>query len=259
MAGVTFQFPTIGRTGGFGGFGGPPEERSYDELKKERDDKLERLEDLLDAARAYAKTPKDARKTDWALDALVPVVERRLPLFTAASREQDIRDAVAFAERVGVKIVLTGALEAPLVASLLKERDIPVILGPVLTLPGREDMFHAATYQAAGELARAGVKIAFATGDYANVRQLPYNAAQSVAWGLSRDAAIRALTIDAADILGVAGRLGSIEPGKDANLLIAKGDPLEARTPIDAVVIGGRRVDMENKHQALFERYMARP
>jgi imidazolonepropionase-like amidohydrolase len=259
MAGVTFQFPTIGRTGGFGGFGGPPEERSYDELKKERDDKLERLEDLLDAARAYAKTAKDARKTDWALDALVPVVERRLPLFTAASREQDIRDAVAFAERVGVKIVLTGALEAPLVASLLKERDIPVILGPVLTLPGREDMFHAATYQAAGELARAGVKIAFATGDYANVRQLPYNAAQSVAWGLSRDAAIRALTIDAADILGVAGRLGSIEPGKDANLLIAKGDPLEARTPIDAVVIGGRRVDMENKHQALFERYMARP
>ena len=259
MAGISFQFPTIGRPGGFGGFGGPPDDRGYDELKKERDEKLDRLERLLDDARAYAKVPKEQRRLDWALEALVPIVERRLPLFTAASREQDIRDAVAFADRARVNLVITGGLEAPLVASLLKEKNIAVILGPVLTLPTREDMFHASTYQAAGELARAGVRIAFATGDNANVRQVPYNAAQSVAWGLSREDAIRALTIGAAEILGVADRLGSIEPGKDANLLVSNGDPLEVRTPISAVVIGGRNVDLGNKHQALYERYLARP
>ena len=259
-AGITLQFPTIGRAPGFGGgFGGQREDRSYDELKKERDERLGRLARLLDDARAYAKVPKEPRRTDWALEALVPVVEGRLPLFTAASREQDIRDAIAFADRVKVHIVITGGQEAALVAPLLKEKNIPVILGPVLTLPSREDMFHAGSYQAAGELAKAGVKIAFATGDNANVRQVPYNAAQSVAWGLPREEAIRALTINAAEILGIANRTGSLEPGKDANLFISRGDPLEVRTRVTTVVIAGRKVDLGNKHQALYERFMARP
>jgi imidazolonepropionase-like amidohydrolase len=258
-AGITFQFPTIGRSGGFGGgFSGQQEERPYEELKKERDGKLDRLARLLDDARAYAKAPRDQRRADLVLEALIPIVERKLPLFTAASREQDIRDAVAFAERVKVDIVITGGQEAALVAPLLKEHGIPVILGPVLTLPSREDMFHAATYQLAGELVAAGVKVAFATGDNTNVRQVPYNAAESVAWGLPREEAIKALTINAAQILGVADRLGSIEPGKDANLLIARGDPLEVKTPIAAVVIGGRSVDLGNKQLALYERYRGR-
>jgi imidazolonepropionase-like amidohydrolase len=257
-AGVAFQFPAIGRTGGFGGSFGPPEDRSYDEMKKERDGKLDRLATLLDDARAYARVPAGERRADLVLESLVPVVERRVPLFTAASREQDIRDAVAFADRVKVNIVITGGQEASLVAPLLKEHNIPVILGPVLTLPTREDMFHAATYQIAGELVAAGVKVAFATGDNTNVRQVPYNAAESVAWGLPREEAIKALTLSAAQILGVADRLGSIEPGKDANLLIVKGDPLEVRTPIAAVVIEGRQVDLGNKQLALYERYRGR-
>jgi imidazolonepropionase-like amidohydrolase len=257
-AGISFQFPTIGRAGGFGGFFGQQEQRPYEELKKERDEKLDKLARLFDDARAYAKAAKGSRSTDLVLEALVPVVEKRLPLFTAASREQEIRDAVAFADRVGVNIVITGGQEAALVAPLLKEHGIPVILGPVLTLPTREDMFHASTYQLAGELVAAGVKVAFATGDNTNVRQVPYNAAESVAWGMSRDDAIRALTINAAEILGVADRLGSIEPGKQANLLIARGDPLEVRTPIGAVVIDGRSVDLGNKQLALYERYRGR-
>jgi imidazolonepropionase-like amidohydrolase len=256
-AGVSFQFPTIGRTGY--SFGPPEPERTYEEMKKERDEKLDRLARLLEDARAYSRMPKEERRTNWMLEALLPVVERRVPLFTAANREQDIRDAIAFADRVKVNIVLTGGQEADFVASLLKEKGIPVIVGPVLTLPSREDAFHAASYQLAGELAKAGVKVAFATGDMANVRQLPYNAAQSVAWGLSREDAIRALTINAAEILGVADRLGSLEPGKDATFFLSKGDPLEVRTEVTGVIIAGERMDMGNKHEALFERYMARP
>jgi imidazolonepropionase-like amidohydrolase len=153
---------------------------------------------LLDQARAYAKAAGPDHQVDWVLEALVPVIERRIPLYTLAMREQDIKDAIAFAERVDVKIVIAAGPEAALVAPLLREKDVPVILGSVLTLPPREDMFHAASYQAAGELEKAGVKFAFATGDSTNVRQVPYQAAQSVAWGLGRDAALRALTINAA-------------------------------------------------------------
>ena len=106
------------------------------------------------------------------------------------------------------------------------------------------------------------MKIAFTAGgvgDAANVRQLPYNAAESVAWGLPRDEAVKALTINAAEILGVAGQIGSIEPGKMANLFIAKGDPLEVRTEITRLIINGRDVSLMNRQLALYQRYMARP
>jgi len=212
---------------------------------------------LFDRARAYARAGAD-KTVDWTLEALVPVVEGKLPLITTANREEDIRDAIAFADRVKINLVISGGLEAGPLASLLRERRIPVILSNVLTLPTREDGFHAATYQVAGELAKAGVKIAFSTGDNTNVRLLPNNAAISVAWGLNRDDALKALTIDAAGILGIADRAGSIEKGKDANLFMANGDPLEIRTQVTRVVIAGRDVGLANKHLALYEKYLAR-
>jgi imidazolonepropionase-like amidohydrolase len=258
IAGISFQFPAVGGGGGRGGAAGAATERSYDDLKKERDARLDRLMRVFDQARAYAKSGGPDRQVDWMLEALVPVVEKQIPLFTTAGREQDIKDAVAFAERAGVRIVICSGPEAALVAPLLEEKNIPVILGSILTLPTREDQFHAASYQAAAELARAGVKFAFATGDNANVRQVPYQAAISVAWGLSRDDALRALTVNAAEILGVADTLGSIEPGKTANLLVAKGDPLEVRTEVTHVIINGQDVDLANKHLSLYERYLKR-
>ena len=174
------------------------------------------------------------------------------------SGDANIRDAVAFAEREKVKIVIAGGAEAGMVAALLKEKGVPVIIGNVLTPPTREDAFHAATYQAAGELAKAGVKIAFSTSDAAYARNLPFHAAMSVAWGLDRDEALKALTINAAEILGIADRVGSLEAGKDANLFIATGDPLEAKTQVTRVVIEGRDVGLENKHLALYQKYLAR-
>jgi imidazolonepropionase-like amidohydrolase len=228
-------------------------------LKRERDARVKKVEDLIDRAKAYAKVPVAERRMDWTLDAMVPVAEGRQPLFVQASNETQIREAIAFADRTGVKIVITGGLEAPLVAPLLKEKNIPVVLGSVLTLPSREDFHHAAAYRAAGELAEAGVKVAFGTGGNSNVRLAPYEAAMSVAWGLPRDKALRALTIDAAEILGVADRVGSIEPGKVANLVIWSGDPLELRTPVPRVIIAGRDVGPSSKHTELYERFMNRP
>jgi imidazolonepropionase-like amidohydrolase len=244
---------------GGGGRGGQGEDRKYDDLKKERDARVKRVEDLVVQARAYAKVPAADRRTDWNLEALVPVVEGRAPFFVQANNEREIRDAIAFADRTGVKIVITGGLESPLVAPLLKEKNIPVLLGSVFTTPTREDFHHAATYRAAGELAQAGVKFAFGTGDYTDVRAIPYEAAISVAWGLDRDRALRALTVDAAEILGVSDRVGSIEPGKLGNVVIWSGDPLEIRTPLPRVLIAGRDVGPEDKHLLLYQKFSSRP
>jgi len=294
--GISFQFPRIGGGGGRGGGGrgGAAQDRTYDDLKKDRDAQLDRVARLLDDARAYAKAGggeaergegvpaqpgrgagapgvnNDARayakaagpnrQRDLTLEALVPVVEKRVPLITRVGTEQDIRDAIAFADRVSVRIVITApAAEAAIAAPLLKDKNVPVILLDVLSLPTRQDLPHQASYSAAAELVKAGVKIAFAVPSETNARQLPYNAAQSVAWGLPRDEALKALTINSAEILGVADRIGSIEPGKIANLIVAKGDPLEVRTPLTHVIIAGRDVPLDNSQLALYERYSKRP
>jgi imidazolonepropionase-like amidohydrolase len=214
---------------------------------------------VIARARAYAGLPPSERRADWNLAALVPVVEGRQPLVVQANTESDIRDAVAFGDRARVRVVITGGLEAPLVAPLLKERNVPVILGSVLTLPTREDAHHAATYRAAGELAQAGVRFAFGSGGYTNLRLIPYEAGISVAWGLSREQALRAITVDAAEILGVADRVGTLAPGKLANLAIWNGDPLELRTPVPRVFIAGRDVGPASKHTDLYDKWRGRP
>ena len=259
--GVTFQFPRLGGGGrGGGGRGGAAAERTYDDLKKERDAQLERVARLLDDARGYAKAAGPNRQRDLFLESLVPVVDKRQPLLTRVANEQDIRDAIAFADRNAVRLVIAApGAEAAMAAPLLKEKNVPVIILQVLTLPTRADMAHQASYVAAADLVKAGVKIAFAVPSETNARQLPYHAAEAVGWGLSRDEAVKALTINAAEILGVADRVGSLEPGKIANLFIAKGDPLEVRTAITHVVIAGRDVPLDNKQLALYERYAKRP
>ena len=258
VAGVSFQFPPLTR-GGFGGGGAADANRKYEDLKKERDARVQRVEELIARARAYAGIPPADRATDWNLAAMAPIADRRQPLFVAASSEGDIREAVAFADRANIRIVITGGLEAPLAAPLLKEKNIPVILGSVLTMPAREDAHHAATYKAAADLAQAGITFAFGTGGAANNRLLPYEAAISVAWGLDRNRALRALTLDAATILGVADRVGSLEAGKVANLFITNGDPMEMKTQFTHIFINGRSVGLTSKHTDLYERFSSRP
>jgi imidazolonepropionase-like amidohydrolase len=259
--GMAFQFPRLGGGGGRGGGrGNVNQDRNYDDLKKERDAQLDQVARLFEQARAYAKAAGPNRTRDLNLEALVPIVEKRLPLITRVANEHEIRDAIAFSERVGVRVVITApAAEAALAAPILEEKNVPVILLDVLSLPTRDDLPHQASYSAAADLVKAGVKIAFAVPSQTNARQLPYNAAQSVAWGLPREEALKALTINSAEILGVADRVGSIEPGKIANLIVAKGDPLEVRTTFTHVIIAGRDVPLDDTQSALYERYSKRP
>jgi hypothetical protein len=217
---------------------------------------MDELNTLLDLARTYMKNPN--RAIDWTLEPFVPVLERKQAFYVNAGSEQAIRDAVAWSERENLPIVIRTGPAMKTMAPYLKAHNVPVILSNVLTSPNNEDRFHADTYQAPAAFAKAGVRFSFSSGGYEDVRQVPFQAGMAVAWGLDPDAAVRALTIDAARNLGVDAVVGSIEPGKIANLVVVRGDPLEIRSQITHVVIAGRSVPLESKHTELYKRYLAR-
>ena len=251
---------------GFGGeFGGQP--RSVTELRREQETQIENLKKILRDAAAYGDA-KDARAKDRALpkqdldlklEALIPVVRGQIPVIINVNLERDIKNAIAFATEMKLKAIISGGAEAYKVADQLKAKNIPVIVGPVLRIPVKDDDPYDAAFTNAGLLWKAGVKIAFQTGDSSNVRNLPYNAGMAAAFGLPKEEALKAVTIYPAEILGVADRIGSIEPGKIANLIITDGDPLEIRTQIKHVFINGHDIPLTSRHTELYEKYKARP
>jgi len=259
------NWPGAGGRNFEGGFGGP--QRSVTELRREQDRQLESLKKILrdaaaygDAADARAKDPRlPKRDVDLKLAALVPVARGQMPVIINVNLERDIKNAIAFATEMKLKAIISGGAEAYKVADQLKAKNIPVIVGPVLRVPVKEDDPYDAAFANAGLLSKAGVKIAFETNDSAYSRNLPYHAGMAAAFGLSKDEALKAVTIYPAEILGVSDQLGSIEKGKIANLIVTDGDPLEIRTQVKHVFINGRDIPLTSRHTDLYEKYKARP
>jgi imidazolonepropionase-like amidohydrolase len=145
------------------------------------------------------------------------------------------------------------------VASYLAQHKVPVVVGPMYELPQNEDERYDLPQEVPGALAKAGVQFAFATFDSAEVRDLPYQAAMAVAYGtLSKEDALKAITLWPAQIWGVADRVGSIEVGKYANLVVTTGDPLEPRTDVKYVFIEGRSIPLESHQHELYEQFTNR-
>ena len=237
------------------------------EARREQDKQVENLKKILRDARAYAAAKdartKDAslpkRDVDLKLEALIPVVRGEMPVVIRANVERDIKGAIAFADEMKIKMILAGGVEASRVADQLKAKNIPVIVGPVLRMPNREDDPYDAAFSNAGLLAKAGVKIAFETQDASDARNLPAQAGMAAAFGLSKEEALKAVTIYPAEIFGVADRIGSIETGKIANLIVTDGDPLEILTHVKHLFINGHEVSLTSRHTELYEKYKARP
>jgi len=243
-----------------------PERKTLSERLKDRDKNrrqaLERLASLLAEARAHAAAAADpsrpAPETSLALDALAPFARGEAPLVMRADDEDAIRASVAFASDHGLRLVIAGGLEAWRCAPLLKEKDVAVLL-KVLRLPARESDPYDAAYANAAVLQRAGVRFAIVSDDSENVRNLPYEAAMAAAYGLSAAEALRAITLAPAEIFGAADRVGSIAPGREANLVLASGDILDTRTEVKQVFVGGVAQSLETRHTRLYERYKDRP
>jgi imidazolonepropionase-like amidohydrolase len=240
----------------------PPAPIPYDEAKQDYDRKMSALLSFFDDARAYrqAKLAKPAGlKPDLRYDAMIPVLEGKTPLFVTAVREAEIREAIEFADRQKVKIILADAFECYKVIPLIKSHDIPVVLGPTFTLPIGADDAYDRSFTTPAELYKAGIKFSIGTFSARKSRNLPFQAAAAVPFGLPQDQAYRAVSLSAAEIFGVAKRLGSIDEGKAADLIVADGDPMEVTTKVNLVFIDGKAVSLETRQKALYEKYSARP
>jgi imidazolonepropionase-like amidohydrolase len=264
-AGMGMRFPIIPAIGGRFGGDLPPEfggRTTYTDAKKNYETELRELKEFFENARRYQKAKAAKEKgfqPDLKYEAMLPVLEGAEPLVIVASRERAIRDAVQFADREKVRVIIADPRELGKMGIELKSRNIPAILGPTLALPLHEDDPYDAAYTLPDQFYKAGVKFAFGTFSNEFSRNLPYQAATAVAFGLPVDEALKAVTLNAAQIWGVGDRIGSIEEGKSADLMVTDGDPLEAKTQVKLLYIKGKTVDLDNRHKRLYEKYLNRP
>jgi imidazolonepropionase-like amidohydrolase len=234
--------------------------------EKRRDEAIERLKDVFAEARAYGRAKAAEGKAgiprhdaDPRLEALVPAVEGKIPVLVIANNISQIRAALAWAKEEGLRIVIGGGTDAWRAAAELAAANVPVILEPVLGLPARADEPYDAPFVGAATLSKAGVRVAINEADAQFVRNLAHHAATAVAFGLPRQKALESITLEPARILGVADRVGSLEPGKDATLFVSDGDVLDLRSKVVAAYLDGRALDLSDRHKRLYERYRNRP
>ena len=245
--------------GGGGGFGGGNAGAAQERMTELRN-AIRDARAYATAHEAYAKDNRLPRPaTDVFLAAMVPYVKGEKPVIFPADRAADIRAAVQFADEMQLKPVILGGTESYVVADLLKQRDVPVILTSVLRQPSREDDPYSINYETAAKLHRAGVRFSISTGnDGSSVRDLPFHAGMASAHGLPKSEAIKAVTLAPAQIMNVGDRIGSIEVGKVANIVVTDGDLLEPRTSTRYLFIDGRPIELTSKHEELFKEFRDR-
>jgi imidazolonepropionase-like amidohydrolase len=242
-------------------FSTPWMQQSEDEQREESRRAHEAINQAFDAAEAYiaAKAADPGLPTDlrWeAMRAVLPGGEAQQRVFITAGDVDQITAAVTWAVGRNLRPVIIGGRDAEQCADLLKRHEVPVIISGTHTFPKRADAPYDAPFTLPARLHAAGVKFCIASADRtAHERNLPYNAATAVAYGLDPEAALRAITQWPAEILGVGDRLGTLEVGKSATLIVTDGDPLEIVSNTRQAFIDGREIDLSNKQSALAEKY----
>jgi len=258
--GVVLNFPSGARRGWW-------DRREQSEIDKQRDEAMEKLNDTwtqatlaarIDSAYQAAPEPKPTPEYVPEMEALAPVVRGEVPLLIEVDKASDISRAIEWVQEKGVRAIFTGVTEGWRVADELADAGIPVIAGPVLSLPTRNSDRYDRAYANPGLMHDAGVQVALRTQEIENVRNLPYNAAFAAAYGMGREAALEAVTIVPARIFGVDDRLGSIEAGKVATLFVADGDPFETKTQVRHLVIDGFLMPMTSRQTDLYDEYLQR-
>jgi imidazolonepropionase-like amidohydrolase len=265
-AALIINFPRIATFGGFTPGVGPQTVEFSDAVKR-RDSQLDDLKKVFTAAENYARAKEAYAKdktlpypaTDLRIEALVPYVRGQRPIIFTAERERDIRGIVKFVADTKVKAIIAGGQEAWKAADDLKKYDIAVIYTNIYNLPVRDDDAYDYLFEAPAKMQKAGVRFAISTGDAgAEVRDLPYHAGLAGAFGLSKEDALKSVTLYPAQILGVGDRLGSIEVGKIANVVVTDGDLLEPRTNVKYLFINGRMLPLTSRHTELFDSFKDR-
>jgi imidazolonepropionase-like amidohydrolase len=236
--------------------------KPYSEAKQEYEKHVTELTDWLDRARHYALAVGHGGRADFQrdlkLEALIPVTRGELPVLVFADKARDIRNAVEFCDKQKLKMILAGGSEAYKVKDLLRSKAVSVILRPTLTdLTDEDDPYDRFLTQPA-ELSAAGVRFAFGSFDNSFARRLGQQAANAVSHGLLYEEALKAVTLYPAQIFNLADQVGTLEPGRVANVIVTTGDPLELTTDVRYLFINGQLTSTDNNQKALFEKYSNR-
>ena len=236
------------------GFGGRPQP-----APKTYAEQVEELRNFFGEARAYRDALKAGQtvRTDTRYAAMIPALNGEIPVVVAAEGAAQINDALTWGKQEGVKLVIRGGRDAVKVASRLKAENVPVILTSTMSAPARSDDGYDEAYGTPAALFKAGVRFAIAgEGNALYSYRLPWDAGVAVAFGLPEEEALKAVTINAAEFMGVADKVGSLEVGKEATLVITTGTPLDMTTNIIQSYIQGREIDMNDMQKQFFKKYM---
>lgn len=251
--GVVMNFPSSARRSTW-------DRRSDEDIKKEADAAQKTLNEIWSKAESYLQFKQAQAELQYypEMEQLAKVVAGELPLLVEVNAASDILSAIDWIQSKNVKAILTGVAEGWRVADKIAAAGLPVIVGPMLSIPTRQSDRYDAAYTNPGKLAKAGVKVVIRSNDAENTRNLPFNAGFAAAYGMGKEEALKAITINAAEVFGIADRMGSIEVGKDATLLVSTGDPFETKSQILHVFIDGYRVPMSSRHIKLYQEFLER-
>lgn len=256
--GVVLNYPSSGRRGRW-------DRRSDEDIKKAEAKSLKKLNGVWDEAMLYAKidsasaNSSDKPEYQPQMEAMLPVLKGDMPLLVEVNKDKDILSAIKWVKSKRIpRVIFTGVAEGWRVVKELKESGIPVVTGPVLTVPSRSSVRYDVSYKNAGILQKAGIQVAIRTNEIENVRNLPYNAGFAAAYGMGKEEALKAITIVPAQIFGVADKIGSLEVGKNATLFVSTGDPFETKTQVGHLFIDGWKVSIGSRHTRLYEEFLER-
>ncbi|MBB6328285.1 imidazolonepropionase-like amidohydrolase [Algoriphagus iocasae] len=250
---VVMNFPSSARRGRF-------DRRSDDDIKKDNEKALKEANELWEKATSYQSLKSAGAELEYypEMDQLAKVISGELPMLIEVNAAGDIKNALKWIEGKDAKFIFSGVAEGWRVADEIAKAGIPVLAGPVQELPTRESDRYDAAYSNPGKMAKAGVKVAIRTDEEENVRNLPFHAAFAAAYGMGKEEAWKAVTINPAEIFGLADSYGSIEAGKIANLIVSTDDPFETKAQIMHVFINGYRIPMSNRHIRLYQEFLDR-
>jgi len=252
--GIHFRMPSLlNRTRGRGGFGG--QQPATDPVKTGLE-QIEKVKVFFREAKAYLAESKH-ESTNLKFEAVKGLFDKKQKLFIHCNIVKEMLLAIDFTKEFGFDVVLVGAVDSWQIADMLKQNNIAVILNQLHNLPAMIDDDIDQPYKTPYLLQKAGVLFALNDDDAnSRYRNLPFNAGTASAYGLTKEEALSAITLNAANILGIADKTGSIETGKDANIVVSEGDILDMRTNIiTQAFIQGRQIDLNNKQKQLAEKF----
>ena len=246
--------PSFGRGGGGGGAG--PNAAAPTDPVKEGLEQIEKLKAFFREAKAYyGSTAKD--ETNLKYESVKNLFNKGQKLYVHANTVRQMLVALDFVKEFGMDVVIVGGSESWQIPDLLKQHNISVILQQMHSLPTTSDDDVDQPYKTAAILQKAGVLFAISDDDgQTRGRNLPFNAGTAATYGLTKEEALAAITLNAAKIMGVADKTGSIEAGKDANIIISSGDILDMSTSnVTDAFIQGRKINLDDKQKQLSDRY----